>query len=101
MISNDFIFQDEWAASSADKDLCQMKGKSVEVKIITCECRFSFPNTTYSWELCVSFQQECDNFIRTLHTVEDGKMLVCGTNAFNPLCDYVVSKSHSNNEDLN
>ncbi|XP_030575363.1 semaphorin-4E-like [Archocentrus centrarchus] len=52
--------EDEWAASSADKDLCQMKGKSVE---------------------------ECDNFIRILHTMEDGKMLVCGTNAFNPMCD--------------
>uniref|UniRef100_A0A3Q0S5L0 Sema domain-containing protein n=1 Tax=Amphilophus citrinellus TaxID=61819 RepID=A0A3Q0S5L0_AMPCI len=58
----------EVRAFSADKDLCQMKGKSVE---------------------------ECDNFIRILHTVEDGKMLVCGTNAFNPMCDYLVSNSNS------
>uniref|UniRef100_A0A8C9XDY4 Si:ch211-129c21.1 n=1 Tax=Sander lucioperca TaxID=283035 RepID=A0A8C9XDY4_SANLU len=49
---------------SADKALCQMKGKHTK---------------------------ECDNFIRTLHTMEDGKMLVCGTNAFNPECDYMVS----------
>lgn len=40
---------------------------------------------------CMVFQQECDNFIRTLHTMEDSKMLVCGTNAFNPVCDYMVS----------
>ncbi|XP_070776905.1 semaphorin-4E-like [Enoplosus armatus] len=52
-----------WTVSSVDKALCQMKGK----------------DTT-----------ECDNFIRTLHTLEDGKMLVCGTNAFNPACDYMT-----------
>lgn len=55
--------ENKWAVSSADKDLCQMKGKSAE---------------------------ECDNFIRTLHTMEDSKMLVCGTNAFNPVCDYMT-----------
>ncbi|XP_035850674.1 semaphorin-4E-like [Sander lucioperca] len=52
-----------WTVSSADKALCQMKGKHTK---------------------------ECDNFIRTLHTMEDGKMLVCGTNAFNPECDYMT-----------
>uniref|UniRef100_A0A3P9BHT1 Si:ch211-129c21.1 n=1 Tax=Maylandia zebra TaxID=106582 RepID=A0A3P9BHT1_9CICH len=55
--------ENKWAVSSADKDLCQMKGKSAE---------------------------ECDNFIRTLHTMGDSKMLVCGTNAFNPVCDYMT-----------
>ncbi|XP_063765271.1 semaphorin-4E-like [Eleginops maclovinus] len=34
--------------------------------------------------------KECDNFIRTLQTMEDGKMLVCGTNAFKPACDYMT-----------
>uniref|UniRef100_A0A3B4ZXJ5 Semaphorin-4E-like n=1 Tax=Stegastes partitus TaxID=144197 RepID=A0A3B4ZXJ5_9TELE len=53
------------AVTSADKALCQMKGKSTE---------------------------ECDNVIRTLHTMSDGKMLVCGTNAFNPAYS-VISKS--------
>ncbi|XP_070835630.1 semaphorin-4E-like [Chaetodon trifascialis] len=53
----------KWTVSSADKVLCQMKGKDT---------------------------QECDNFIRTLHTTEDGKMLVCGTNAFSPACDYMT-----------
>ncbi|XP_062296747.1 semaphorin-4E-like [Scomber scombrus] len=53
----------EWTVSPADKALCQMKGKDTE---------------------------KCDNFIRGLHTTEDGKMLVCGTNAFNPACDYMT-----------
>ncbi|XP_067469895.1 semaphorin-4E-like isoform X1 [Thunnus thynnus] len=52
-----------WMVSPADKALCQRKGKDTK---------------------------ECDNFIRTLHTTEDGKMLVCGTNAFNPACDYMT-----------
>ncbi|KAM9707707.1 semaphorin-4E-like [Menidia menidia] len=54
------VFQEDWSVSSADRALCQMKGKSSE---------------------------ECENFIRVLHTMGDGNMLVCGTNAFNPACD--------------
>ncbi|KAM7404059.1 hypothetical protein PAMA_004467 [Pampus argenteus] len=53
----------KWTVSSADKALCQVKGKDTK---------------------------ECDNFITTLHTIEDGKMLACGTNAFNPACDYMT-----------
>ncbi|KAL7379499.1 hypothetical protein ABVT39_000139 [Epinephelus coioides] len=53
----------KWMVSSADRSLCQRKGKDTK---------------------------ECDNFIRTLHTMDDGKMLVCGTNAFNPTCDYMT-----------
>ncbi|XP_056249215.1 semaphorin-4E-like isoform X2 [Seriola aureovittata] len=56
----------KWLVSSADKALCQMKGKDMK---------------------------DCDNFIRTLHTMKDGKMLVCGTNAFNPACDHVIFKN--------
>lgn len=32
---------------------------------------------------------ECQNYIRILHTMEDGRIYVCGTNAFNPECDYM------------
>ncbi|XP_068436769.1 semaphorin-4E-like isoform X2 [Clinocottus analis] len=53
----------EWTVSPEDKSLCQMKGKGMK---------------------------ECDNFIRSLHTTENGTMLVCGTNAFNPGCDYMT-----------
>ncbi|XP_072220927.1 semaphorin-4E-like [Leuresthes tenuis] len=54
------ISEEKWSVSFADKALCQMKGKGAE---------------------------ECDNFIRVLHMMEDSKMLVCGTNAFKPACD--------------
>ncbi|XP_026211525.1 semaphorin-4E-like [Anabas testudineus] len=56
----------KWTVSSREKVLCQMKGKD---------------------------SKECDNFIRTVHTMEDGKMLICGTNAFNPVCDFMNFKN--------
>ncbi|KAF7668677.1 hypothetical protein LDENG_00297650 [Lucifuga dentata] len=34
-------------------------------------------------------ETECRNYIRILHTMEDGRMYVCGTNAFDPKCDYM------------
>ncbi|XP_076000796.1 semaphorin-4E [Genypterus blacodes] len=36
---------------------------------------------------------ECKNYIRILHTMEDGRMYVCGTNAFDPECDYMSYKN--------
>ncbi|KAK6296484.1 hypothetical protein J4Q44_G00326260 [Coregonus suidteri] len=30
---------------------------------------------------------ECQNYIKTLEALDDGWMLVCGTNAYNPTCD--------------
>lgn len=36
-------------------------------------------------------QIDCQNYIRILHRMEDGRMYVCGTNAFHPMCDYLVS----------
>lgn len=35
-------------------------------------------------------QTECMNYIRILHQTEDNRMYVCGTNAFDPECDYMV-----------
>ncbi|KAM4556566.1 semaphorin-4E-like [Fundulus diaphanus] len=34
-------------------------------------------------------QTECKNYIRILHKMKDGKMYVCGTNAFDPVCGYM------------
>ncbi|XP_072524426.1 semaphorin-4E [Salminus brasiliensis] len=34
-------------------------------------------------------QIECQNYIRILHKIADGRMYVCGTNAFSPTCDYM------------
>ncbi|KAM6921909.1 semaphorin-4E [Xenentodon cancila] len=33
---------------------------------------------------------ECRNYIRTLHSVNDTSIYVCGTNAFSPTCDYMT-----------
>ncbi|XP_051984563.1 semaphorin-4E isoform X1 [Xyrauchen texanus] len=32
---------------------------------------------------------DCKNYIRILHKMEDGRMYVCGTKAFNPTCKYM------------
>lgn len=51
------------------------------------------PTKVWPWRpLCwVLFQVECRNYIRTLHKVNATTMYVCGTNAFSPTCDYMVS----------
>ncbi|KAF5897298.1 semaphorin-4E-like isoform X1, partial [Clarias magur] len=36
-----------------------------------------------------NLKTECQNYIRILHKMPDGRMYVCGTNAFNPTCDYM------------
>ena len=42
--------------------------------------------------LCwILLQVECRNYIRTLHRMNDTTIYVCGTNAFSPTCDYLVS----------
>ncbi|XP_041918636.1 semaphorin-4E [Alosa sapidissima] len=47
---------------------------------------------------------DCQNYIRILHGTEDGRMYVCGTNAFHPMCDYMNYTDgqlimHNNQED--
>lgn len=36
------------------------------------------------------FQRECLNYIRVLQAVDDTRLYVCGTHAFQPQCDYLV-----------
>lgn len=43
---------------------------------------------------CNVTQVECRNYIRTLHKINSTSMYVCGTNAFSPTCDYLVSGHH-------
>ncbi|KAL3988357.1 tRNA uridine 5-carboxymethylaminomethyl modification enzyme [Sarotherodon galilaeus] len=52
-----------WEATPGKKTDCKNKGKNAET--------------------------ECLNYIRILHKVGDDRMYVCGTNAFDPECDYV------------
>lgn len=53
----------KWEVTQAQRDDCRNKGKNPET--------------------------ECKNYIRVLHKMENNKMYVCGTNAFDPECDYM------------
>ncbi|KAI4871750.1 hypothetical protein NFI96_029491 [Prochilodus magdalenae] len=54
----------KWQVTPDMQDKCSHKGKSSEI--------------------------ECQNYIRILHKMADGRMYVCGTNAFSPSCDYMT-----------
>ncbi|XP_046455891.1 semaphorin-1A-like isoform X2 [Daphnia pulex] len=49
----------EWYPASTHREMCLVKGKS---------------------------EDDCQNYIRVLARINDEEMLVCGTNAYNPLC---------------
>lgn len=53
----------KWEVTQQQKDECENKGKNPEM--------------------------DCKNYIRILHELEDNRMYVCGTNAFDPECDYM------------
>ncbi|CAK6952416.1 semaphorin-4E [Scomber scombrus] len=53
----------KWEVTDKQKTDCKNKGKDLET--------------------------ECKNYIRTLHKMDDNRMYVCGTNAFDPECDYM------------
>ncbi|TKS79983.1 Semaphorin-4E Semaphorin-7 [Collichthys lucidus] len=53
----------KWEVTQEQKEGCKNKGKDPEM--------------------------ECKNYIRILHKTEDNRMYVCGTNAFDPECDYM------------
>ncbi|XP_062310065.1 semaphorin-4E-like [Osmerus eperlanus] len=50
-----------WKVSSTQQTKCTNKGKNAEI--------------------------ECRNYVKTLERLDDGRMFVCGTNAFYPICD--------------
>lgn len=53
----------KWEVTQKQRDDCKNKGKNPET--------------------------ECKNYIRILHRMDNNKMYVCGTNAFDPECDYM------------
>lgn len=69
IINNNFIVLQrlEWQSTDAHRELCQLKGKSAD---------------------------ECQNFPRVAARAH-GRLLVCGTNAFKPLCRRYASHSTS------
>lgn len=38
----------------------------------------------------LAIQRDCLNYIRVLQVVDDERLYVCGTHAFQPQCDYLV-----------
>ncbi|KAI4900002.1 hypothetical protein NFI96_014507 [Prochilodus magdalenae] len=54
----------DWQVPQIKRDECTYKGKHPDI--------------------------ECRNYIRTLHQINESVMYVCGTNAFNPVCDNIV-----------
>lgn len=88
------------------KDECKNKGKDPEVGPFLA---FAFSNVLHveqMWSLLFFFaflmhlQMECKNYIRILHKTKDDKMYVCGTNAFDPECDYMVRQTQSHGAQL-
>ncbi|CAJ1072024.1 semaphorin-4E [Xyrichtys novacula] len=53
----------KWEVTEEQEEECKNKGKDAET--------------------------DCKNYIRILHKTEDDRMYVCGTNAFDPECDYM------------
>lgn len=45
---------------------------------------------TFLW-LCLPLQVDCNNYIRLLEFLGDGRIYVCGTYAFDPHCAFLVS----------
>uniref|UniRef100_UPI00398EF9AF semaphorin-4E-like n=1 Tax=Pristiophorus japonicus TaxID=55135 RepID=UPI00398EF9AF len=58
------VSQETWAVPDKKKNECMYKGKSRET--------------------------DCRNYIRILHRLTETRMYICGTNAFQPTCDYMV-----------
>uniref|UniRef100_A0A8C6MG83 Semaphorin 4e n=1 Tax=Nothobranchius furzeri TaxID=105023 RepID=A0A8C6MG83_NOTFU len=53
-------------------------------------------NSSVEWKVTEKQVSKCrgkgkdpENYIRALHMLKDGRMYVCGTNAFDPECDYL------------
>ncbi|XP_043577324.1 semaphorin-4E-like isoform X1 [Chiloscyllium plagiosum] len=61
---SDSISQAIWAVPESKRNECMYKGKSRET--------------------------DCRNYIRILQRLTETRMYVCGTNAFQPTCDYMV-----------
>lgn len=48
-------------------------------------------------ELCLPLQADCNNYIRLLQFLDDRRIYVCGTYAFDPQCAFLVSATFAAN----
>ena len=58
-----------WSCSAGDKAACDLKGKGPE---------------------------DCQNYIRVLSAISEQRLLVCGTNCYNPLCRHYLMDGQGN-----
>lgn len=83
------LSQVKWEVTEKQKTECQNKGKDPEVSLSS----DTNLKRLYLRRHCVCAllsQLDCKNYIRILHKMDDDRMYVCGTNAFDPECDYMV-----------
>ena len=62
-------------------------GRGLRYCLAACKQASMFMIDPYSnpWNF---LQVDCQNYIRVLAKTQDGRLLVCGTNAYNPKCRY-------------
>lgn len=75
-----------------------MKAKENILRWVLFWAFISLKSVSYWADVVIAFfkmhlQMDCKNYIRVLHKTEDNRMYVCGTNAFDPECDYMVRHS--------
>jgi semaphorin 6 len=46
-------------------------------------------------DACIRPQDDCQNYIRVLAKIADNRVLICGTNAYKPLCRHYRQKVSS------
>lgn len=79
-----FILQKvEWFALEDHVKMCQLKGRSEVPPQL-----FHLPSTTSISPFISNLipQEECQNYIRVLAMKSPGRLLLCGTHAYKPMC---------------
>lgn len=80
-----------WKVTEEKQKECTSKGKHPDVSKDLCNCHTCLKTHKHIKKMWSPFQIDCRNYVRMLHQMNDGVMYVCGTNAFSPTCDYIVS----------
>ena len=78
--------------------MCQLKGRS---EVCTFDCRRKLKKKKHTNDLFFVTQEECQNYIRVLAMKSPGRLLLCGTHAYKPMCReyaYKVNKEEDENK---
>ena len=67
------------------KNSAKIEEKSCSTYLKT---RITITYIIYYLQFFKNFQVDCQNYIRVLAKTEDDRLLVCGTNAYDPRCRY-------------